>query len=329
MARYDQTTRQLILLRKIELSRHGLGLRELVDSLPEDYARHPRTIRRDLENLELHFPVFATREKGRTCWKLVEGYRLLPQLGFSPTEVMALVFSRDLLKPLDGTPLKESLDSVFNKASAVLPSEAATYIQRLRDCFSVGLGPHKNYRQYRSIIENLTRAIDLKRTVHMRYYSASRNVTGRRSVDPYRLWYAGGALYLVGYCHKRRDVRMFAVERIRSLAVSSQPCQMPLGFDMEAYVRDALVAMRGNPIEVELLFDRKTAAWVRDREWHPSQRLEPAEGGGLRMFMSVADTPELVGWILSFGAGARVISPADLRARIRAEAKKILDREEQ
>jgi predicted DNA-binding transcriptional regulator YafY len=328
MARYDQATRQIMLFTRIEGSRFGLSLQELMASLPADYARNSRTIRRDLEALELHFPVFATRQNGRTIWKLVEGYRGgVAKLGFSPAELMALVFSRDLLKPLDGTPIKESLDSVFNKAAAALPSEAIAYIQRLQNSFSVGFGPHKNYRQYKETLEHLTRAIDQKRTIEMRYYSASRNKTGLRAVDPYRLWYAAGALYLIGYCHKRQEVRMFAVERIRSLRITTAPCQIPLHFDIEAYVQDALVVMRGKPIDVELVFDRGTAAWVKDREWHPSQRVEQMKGGNLKMFLSVSDTPELIGWILSFGAGVRVVAPAALGDQVRAEAKNIWDQE--
>ncbi len=40
---------------------------------------------------------------------------------------------------------------------------------------------------------------------------------------------------------------MFAVDRVRALAITNRPCQLPLGFDLEAYVRDALVVMRGAP----------------------------------------------------------------------------------
>jgi predicted DNA-binding transcriptional regulator YafY len=328
MARYDQATRQIMLFDSIEKSRFGLSLQQLMTALPEDYSRHSRTIRRDLETLELHFPVFATRQNGRTVWKLVEGYRGgVAKLGFSPAELMALVFSRDLLKPLEGTPIKGSLDSVFNKAAAALPPESFAYLQRLRSYFSVGLGPHKNYRQYKETVELLASAIDRKRTIEMKYYSASRNKTGLRAVAPYRLWYASGALYLIGYCHNRREVRLFAIERIRSLRITAAPCQMPLHFDIEAYVQNALVVMRGKPIDVELVFDRATAAWVKDREWHPSQRLEPMKGGSLKMFLSVADTAELIGWILSFGAGVQVAAPATLRDKVRAEAKKIFDRE--
>ena len=85
---------------------------------------------------------------------------------------------------------------------------------------------------------------------------------------------------------------MFAVERIRSLTITDHPYQLPLGFDAEACVQDALVVMRGRQIAVELVFDRPTAAWARDRVWHPSQELVPLRGGKLRMTSRVADTRE-------------------------------------
>jgi predicted DNA-binding transcriptional regulator YafY len=324
MARCDQSTRQLLLISKLENARRGLTLRELAESLPDDWARHPRTIRRDLEALELHFPVYTDRKGGQTRWKLIEGFRSITQLGFSPTELMALVFSRDLLRPLDGTPMKTLLDAAVSKAEAALPPEAMEHVGRMRDYFAVGLGPHKNYRLHREVIDQLSRAIEESRTVQMRYYSASRNVTTRRDVDPYRLWYASGSLYLVAFCHLRDDVRMFAVDRIRSLKTTTHPCQMPLGFDIEAYVQDALVVMRGSQIEVELLFDEKTSAWVKDRQWHSSQKIEQLTGGRIRMALRVADTRELLGWILSFGSAVQVVRPAALRSKVREEAEKIL-----
>ncbi len=81
--------------------------------------------------------------------------------------------------------------------------------------------------------------------------------------------------------------------------------------------------MRGKPIEVELLFDRPTSAWVKDRQWHPSQQLTMGNDGRLTMVLRVADTRELLGWILHFGSGVRVIRPEILRDKVRAEARKI------
>lgn len=158
----------------------------------------------------------------------------------------------------------------------------------------------------------------------MRYFSASRGRKTRREIDPYRLWYASGGLYLVGYCHLRTGPRMFAVERIKSVAVTDRPYQLPLGFDLDAFVQDSLTVMRGPRIEVELSFDKATAAWAKDRTWHPSQRLTPLKGGRLKLALTVANTRELVGWVLSFGSGVRVMQPDSLRKAMAKEARDIL-----
>lgn len=236
MSRNDKVTRQWFLLQALEKP-GGATIEELAQSLPEDYACHTRTIRRDLQALEARFPIYTERMDGRVHWRLVEGFNRVPALQFSSTELMALVFTRDLAKPLEGTPIKESLDSALVKVTAALPVEATEYIQSLQDWFSAGTGPHGDDREHRDIIDELARAITLKRTVQMRYYSATHDKTARRKVDPYHIWFAGGSLYLIGYCHLHKDVRMFAVERILAVTITNLPCQMPLGFNVEEYVR--------------------------------------------------------------------------------------------
>jgi predicted DNA-binding transcriptional regulator YafY len=323
MPRNDQITRQWHLLRRLE-NTHGLTLPELVESVPDDYPKNARTVRRDLEALEaVGFPLVTDRHNGQTRWRLIEGFRNIPALGFSATELMALTFSRKLLRPLDGTEIQSALNSALNKVASALPPQGHEYVRALDNLFSIGLGPHKNYQQHRKTVDLITQAIDKTQTAQIRYFSASRNTTTRREVDPYRLWYASGGLYLIAYDHLRKDVRMFAVERIRSITLTDHPYQMPLGFDVEEYVQDALMIMRGRRIEVELLFSKTAAAWVKDKLWHSSQETSLMKDGRLRMTLKVADTDELVGWILSFGSQVRVVQPEALRQKVREEAKKV------
>lgn len=324
MPRNDQVTRHWHLLQRLASAPSGLTLSQLVEAIPEDLTRHPRTVRRDLAALEAaQFPLLNERVDGEVRWRLLDGFRRIPSPRLSATELMALAFSRNLMAPLRGTIIQASLNSALSKITAAIPSEAADYLHRLDRWFSVGLGPHKRYRDHRRTIDLLTEAITHRRTAQVRYFSAARNATSRREVDPYRLRYVDGGLYLIAYCHWRKDVRMFAVERIRSLTLTDHPYQMPLHFDIDAYVEDALVVMRGERIAVELLFDKPTAAWAKDRVWHPSQQLKPLKGGQLRMTLTVADTRELVGWILSFGSGVRVIRPTKLNDAVADEAKTI------
>jgi predicted DNA-binding transcriptional regulator YafY len=324
MPRNDQITRQWHLLRRLEGS-PGQSLQELVDNVPDDYPKNARTVRRDLEALEaVGFPLITERHNGQTRWRLIEGFRNIPALGFSATELMALTFSRKLLRPLEGTEIQSALNSALNKVASALPPQGHEYVRALDNLFSIGLGPHKNYQQYKKTIDLITQAIDKTLTAQMRYFSASRTTTTRREVDPYRLWYAAGGLYLIAYCHLRKDVRLFAVERIRSITLTDHPYQMPLGFDVEEYVQDALMIMRGRRIDIELLFSKKVATWVKDKLWHSSQETVPMKDGRLRMTLKVADTDELVGWILSFGSQVRVITPESLRIKVRDEAKAVL-----
>ena len=328
MPRNDQVTRQWHLLRTLEASREGVTLQGLAEGLPADFSRHHRTIRRDLEALEAAgFPLLTEKVDGRgVVWKLMEGFRRVPALAFSPTELMALTFSRGLLRPLDGTQLQAALDSALAKAATALPPAAHGYLKQLDGLFAIGLGPHVSYRNHRETIDKLTEAITKGRTVQLRYFSASRNATTRREVDPYRLWYSNGALYLAAYCHLRESVRLFAVERIRTCTLTPHAFQLPLSFDLDAYVGDALRVMRGKPVTVELLFDKATTAWVKDRTWHPSQKMDPQTGGRLRMTLTVAATPELVGWLLGFGGGVTILRPPELKAAVRTAAEQILSK---
>ena len=214
MPRNDQAVRLLVILQKLEASRQGMTLEQLSESLAPGSTRHPRTLRRDLDALEeAGYPLVTDRVDGRTKWRLLDGFRHIPALRLSPTELMALTFTRRLIAPLEGTELHASLQSALSKAAAMLPPQGLELVQQLDGTFSVGLGPHKRYRRHRETIDRVTQAIAGKKTIQMRYDSASRGRTTRREVDPYRLWYASGGLYLIAipfplfqpvHCGRRR-----------------------------------------------------------------------------------------------------------------------------
>ena len=78
----------------------------------------------------------------------VDGFRRIPALSFSPTEIMALVLGRDLLKPLEGTQLEAAVDSALAKITSALPPSRLDFARQMREFFSVGLGPHKAYARH-------------------------------------------------------------------------------------------------------------------------------------------------------------------------------------
>ena len=173
MPRNDQAIRQLVILNKLEASRHGLTLDQLAEAIDPAATRHPRTLRRDLAAIEaVGWPLVTERVEGQVRWKLLEGFRNIPALRLSPSELMALTVSRSLIAPLEGTELHASLQSALGKASAALPQQGLELAQQLESTSSVGLGPHKRYRHHREVVERITQAIVHKTRIQMRYDSA-------------------------------------------------------------------------------------------------------------------------------------------------------------
>jgi predicted DNA-binding transcriptional regulator YafY len=78
------------------------------------------------------------RTDGQVRWRLMEGFRNILALTFSPTEIMALAFSRHLLTPLAGTEIQSTLESAINKAAARIPPSAMGFLHQLQTMFSGG-----------------------------------------------------------------------------------------------------------------------------------------------------------------------------------------------
>jgi predicted DNA-binding transcriptional regulator YafY len=167
------------------------------------------------------------------------------------------------------------------------------------------------------------RALAEHRTLRVRYYSLSHDAETDRRIDPYHLTYFNGGAYLVAYCHLRHEVRVFAVERIRSAAVLRETFVVPPDFDVDAYLRDAWGIVRGQLITVRAVFSRAMAPYIRERLWHGSQAFRELSGGRLELRLRVADTGEVRRWLLGFGAEVEVLEPLALRESIAREARRL------
>lgn len=69
-------------------------------------------------------------------------------------------------------------------------------------------------------------------------------------------------------------------------------------------------------VSIVLEFEKELAPFVSERTWHKSQRVIAKSGGRARMELDVALTPDLVQWVLGFGAMVTVMEPASLQEKV-------------
>ena len=315
--RGDQLARQWQLIQRLARSRGGVGLDELAD----DLGCVRRTIYRVLDALMYAgFPVVSEKRDGHVYYRFLDSFQL-GDVPFTADEILALAFGEDLLRSLEGTVFHESIRSALAKIRAGLSPELTAYLERLGESFRVLPGPHKRYVEAKETIQTLNDAVLGRRTVRMRYRTGRTGTESERELDPYRIWYRAGGLYVIGHDHQSEELRTFAVDRILEIEATDARFEVRDDFDFDAYTASSFGVIAEPATRVRIRFEPRWATYVEEHSWHPSQKLEPLPDGRLELGMEVGGTAELRSWVLSFGEGAEVLEPEALREEVRRELK--------
>src|SRR5687768_4807114 len=208
MPRNAEVIRQWTILRDLEASR-----RLTIDDLAARTGVTTRTIRRDLEALqEAGFPLFDETHDGKKYWTLEQkAFRRLDETGFTLAELSALYFSRTLVECLSGTPFERDVRSAFEKLSAVLTPGMRQFLDRMPLAIQAKPDPGTQSAAPRTKeVAQLLEATLQQRRVTMRYDSFSSNREKAYVLEPYRLVFGQGSLYVIGFVPEYGAVRTFA-----------------------------------------------------------------------------------------------------------------------
>jgi len=319
--RGDQLSRQWRILRQIEVNRNGLTAAAIAEM--ENVSL--RTAYRDLDDLQLAgFPLHTAKGENGRQWKFVDSYQFDFPQPFTITELMSLHLSKDLLKVLKGTIFFESLKSVLKKARTHLPAPALAYMDRIESTFHMGMKPHKDYARFQNIISKVSRAAVEHRRIEILYLPLQRKRETVRKVDPYRIWFFEGTIYIIGRCHLRNEIRKFVIDRIKLLRLTDEKFQIPPDFDLDEYLSHSFKVIDDDLYTVKVRISPGWARYVGEKIWHENQTIRKMSDKSVEMTFQVAGLDEIKQWVLSLGPEAEVIEPESLRELIREDLKKTL-----
>ncbi|MGD9818567.1 MAG: helix-turn-helix transcriptional regulator [Desulfomonilaceae bacterium] len=317
--RGDQMSRQWRIIKLIEAHANGIGAAELAKEVEVPI----RTLYRDLEAIQRGgFPIFVEKRGKFSYWKMVDTFKKLLPLPLTPTELMALHTSRDLLKVFNGTIFQESIESLFEKVRTLLQPDKLNFADDVSSTLKIDFGPTRSFLGLTDTINQLSEATINKKRVKIDYNAISTGSQTVRKVDPYRVWVMNGSFYLIGHCHKRQALRTFSLDRIQKLTVLKETFRISKDIDIDAYLRSAFRVMTGEPQKVLIKISPNAAHVVRERIWHTTQHVTDLPDGSVNLSLQVPINYEIISWILGFGSAAEVIQPHSLRDRILNEHEK-------
>jgi predicted DNA-binding transcriptional regulator YafY len=92
------------------------------------------------------------------------------------------------------------------------------------------------------------------------------------------------AWYLLAHDPQRGQLRTFALARIRGPSATGKTFDRPRGFSAEKELKSGFGVFGGSGKHaVKIRFDGFAARLVRERDWHPSQKIRELRGGELEL----------------------------------------------
>ena len=311
---YFPTTRVLTVLELLQSHQQLSG-----PDIAERLEVNPRTVRRYITMLQdLGIPVEAERGRYGT-YRLRPGFKL-PPLMFTEEEALALTLGLLAARKLGLAVAAPAVEGALAKVERVLPTTLRDRVQAVQETLVFDLTPPAVVPTS-EVIGTLSAAAQQKRQVHLRYQAWDSETT-ERNVDLYGLVYRAGFWYAVGYCHLRKDLRVFRLDRVLHAEIGHDTYLYPPGFDCLEYVTRSIAMTPGNWL-VDVLLE--TTLEEAQQVVPPAlATLEQAPNGVvLRCYVNNLD------WIAHFLAGLQcsmvIHQPPELREAMLRLAQKITE----
>ncbi len=322
--KYSQAARLHNVIRLLE-ARYGAT----VDELAEECQVNRRTIYRDLQAVaEAGYPLLReTQADGRTLYRFLTGFKKIPPITFSLEELMTLYLCRKQLGFLQGTPFQDDLESIFEKVRSSLPPRSVAHLERISEAAAPRFQGVRDYSGKKQALESLRRALLFQYRCRIRYAPPRRRAESYL-FDPYLLLFYQSALYLGGYAHNRKGLRLFLIDRVQQVEVLKERFEVPEDFRVEDITGQAFGLIDDQAMAIDVRFGAEIAHLIRERIWHPEQTLREEADGSLRLSFTAAGEREILAWLYSFVPHVEVLGPAPLRAAFREGLQKTLDRQD-
>jgi predicted DNA-binding transcriptional regulator YafY len=283
----------------------------------------PKTIQRDIDFMRDRLGLPIDYDAKRFGFYYTEAVTGFPSIEVSEGEITALFVAQKALAQYKGTPFERPLRSAFRKITDGLKDRVSFSWTDLEDVISfrsAGASPADL-----ELFELVSKAVLRSVEIEFEYRKLKSNVYEARRVRPYHLGCLENQWYLFAEDLDRKQVRTFALPRMRKGSLTTRGFRRPADFSISKILRGSFgVFSSGKTHRIRLQFDSYAARLVAERTWHESQRIRSLPDGSIILQLELGGLEEIERWILSWGSHVHVIEPAALRAVIRDAAASIL-----
>ncbi|WP_031598984.1 helix-turn-helix transcriptional regulator [Ferrovum myxofaciens] len=286
----------------------------------EGYEVGKRTVERDLHALSRIFPLVLDERAKPYGWSWSRDAAGFDLPGMTVSESLTVMMAKEHLRSVMPASTLEQMAPYFRQAEQNLNtlsgrSALAAWFDKVRIIPPTQplLAPQ---------VDEATLSVLQEGLLHNRQCAITyqRRVAG--DVDEYPvnllgLVQRGVVLYLVCTIKMYTDLRILALHRVLSATMLDTPTAKPKGFKLDDYLATCAFGWTtGILVRFEALFTPEAGNHLCETPLSEDQAVTVQEDGKLKVTATIHQNPQLVWWLLGFGADVEVIAPVELRSQI-------------
>ncbi len=290
--------------------------------MAEEIEVSSKTIQRDLDFMRDRLGLPIDYDPLRFGFYYTQEVASFPSIEVSEGEMAALFVAQKALGQYRGTPFERPLRSAFRKIADGLRQHVSFSWSDLEETISFHSAGASvaDLEMFEKVSQGVLRSVELE----LEYRKLKSKGYEPRRVRPFHIACLENQWYLFAEDLERKDLRTFALPRMRKVSLTNTRFRRPANFSISKVLSGSFgVFEGGKKHRIKLKFDAFAARLVSERSWHESQRFVQGKDGSASLTLELGGLEEIERWILSWGSHVRVLEPKQLVETVREQARAV------
>lgn len=293
-------------------------------SLSKKIEVSSRTIQRDIEYMRDMYNAPIEFDAYKNGYYYTEENFYIKSVPLSEGELFSVALFDQLLEQYRNTPLENDLRSVFKKIEMSLPNKItldSSFLQNQTTFIPDQMGTinPENFSKIFSALKN-------RHVLDFEYRPLQKTTWMTRRINPLHTVCQKGNWYVMGFCHDKKDIRVFNFSRMQNVTESKEKFDIPEDFNPDKYFDKEIGIWLSatKKYTVELLISAEIGTFALERSWNKNQKIEQREDGSVWVSFETTQLPEVKRWVLGQGKTVKVLGPDELIAQVKEEVVAVL-----
>lgn len=175
-----------------------------------------------------------------------------------------------------------------------------------------------------SYLTDIMEAMTENHEIVITYRKYTSEETGEYTLRPYAVKEYARRWYMIAYCRERKGIRIYGLDRIRSLMATDVRFRMPADFDVDSLFATSfgIYLPEGRGRTITFRTSHTEAGFLRDLPIHHSQKETASDSEHVTFSIFACPDRNMIMEFCRYGSRIEVLSPQQVREEIAAELKK-------